>query len=95
MVLNPCIRRIREGLGWSAYKLAKEAGISRSRLKSIEQGSNMSLNTFVKILHALGVTEAVLTVTSRGFEISLDSRSRVRSVAETGASGKKGTRDRR
>ena len=61
MFLDPCIRRLRLSKGWSIYRLAKEAGISRSYLALIEEGGgNCSLETFAKLLGALGVQEAVL-----------------------------------
>lgn len=61
MLLDPCIRRLRQLKGWSVYRLAKEAGISRSYLALIEQGQgNCSLEIFGRLLGALGVQEAVL-----------------------------------
>ncbi|MBI4523308.1 MAG: helix-turn-helix transcriptional regulator [Deltaproteobacteria bacterium] len=71
MFLDPCIRRLRELKGWSVYRLAKEAGLSRSYLASIERGGNCSLETFAKLLGALGIQEAVLVRYGDGFRIAL------------------------
>lgn len=70
MLLDPCIRRLRQLKGWSAYRLAKEAGISRSYLALIEQGGgNCSLEIFGKLLGALGIQEAVLVRDGDGLRI--------------------------
>jgi len=76
MLLDPCIRRLRQLKGWSVYRLAKEAGISRSYLAVIEQGGgNCSLETFGKLLAALGVQEAVLVPSGDDLRIVLKKES--------------------
>lgn len=57
-ILGINIKRIREDKGLSAYKLAKEAGISQSTISQIESGDRKSLNssTVDKIAKALEVT---------------------------------------
>lgn len=76
MFLDPCIRRLRLSKGWSVYRLAKEAGISRSYLAVIEQGGgNCSLETFAKLLSALGVQEAVLVPSGDDLRIVLKKES--------------------
>ena len=57
-ILGINIKRIRESKGLSAYKLAKEAGISQSTISQIESGDRKSLNssTVDKIAKALEVT---------------------------------------
>lgn len=71
MILCGCIRRLRQSKGWSLYRLAKEAGVSRSYLAAVEHGENVSLRTLAKLLHALEVEEAVLTPSEGGFRMAL------------------------
>lgn len=54
------VRAAREALGWTVYRLAKEAGVDQSQLLRIERGDQgMSLETARKLARALGVSLAV------------------------------------
>lgn len=52
------LRKLRESKGWSQYRLAKEAGLSRPAITAIEDGINESprFSTVEKLADALGVT---------------------------------------
>jgi transcriptional regulator with XRE-family HTH domain len=55
------IIRLRKARKWTPYRLAKEAGISRSHVMAIEAGrTDPTVGTLTKIAKALGVSPAEL-----------------------------------
>ncbi len=50
------IRRKREQLGWSQYKLAKQAGITQSFMNEIESGKKSpSMEVFLRLCEVLDI----------------------------------------
>jgi transcriptional regulator with XRE-family HTH domain len=72
MFVNFCVKSLRKQKGWSVYRLAKEAGVSRSQVTNIENGKNTSMQTFMKILEALDVQDAQISRRSTGYGIFLN-----------------------
>ena len=55
---NPdAIIQARKKLGLEQYQLADKAGISRATLIKAEKGRSVNINTFLKILNALGTND--------------------------------------
>jgi transcriptional regulator with XRE-family HTH domain len=53
------LARLREARGWSAYRLAKEAGVTSGQLSHLESGRRgPTLETARKLARALGVSLA-------------------------------------
>jgi transcriptional regulator with XRE-family HTH domain len=56
------IKEIREGRGWTQYRLAKEAGVQPSTISQIESGTRKkpSIDVLEKVADALSVTVGTL-----------------------------------
>ena len=60
------VRGIREGLGWSQYRLAEETGMSKGMINFLEAGlRNFTLPTLERVAGALGTTAARLLTAPR------------------------------
>lgn len=54
------VRRAREALGWTVYRLAREAGVATSQLYRCESGeAGLTLETARRVCAALGVSLSV------------------------------------
>ena len=53
MQLHEGVKRARLDLGWSQARLATEAGVPRERVRSLEDGANITLSTLEKIITVL------------------------------------------
>ena len=49
----------RKSLGLKQGKFAKRVGVDKNTVKKLEESGNVSLKTFVKVLHALGKTDSL------------------------------------
>jgi transcriptional regulator with XRE-family HTH domain len=60
--LGPRVKRLRDRAGLTQGELAQKAGLDRSMISKIESGhrENVSRNTLVQLMEALGVTVDVL-----------------------------------
>lgn len=58
--LGELVRSERLWVGWDRMRLAKEAGIGRARLKKIEGGDIVILETAIHLLHVLEAGIGVL-----------------------------------
>jgi len=54
--LAASVRRLREGKGWSIYRLAKESGLRLQTIMMIEQGADAKWSSVVKLADALSAS---------------------------------------
>jgi transcriptional regulator with XRE-family HTH domain len=56
------LEKIRLGKNINQTQLAKEAGVSRRTITRLENGEGVSLDTFVRVLQALGIADRLDTL---------------------------------
>ncbi len=49
------IKAWREARGWTRYQLSKHSGVQEIRIKRIEEGAGLRLDTLNKLLNAMGL----------------------------------------
>lgn len=49
------IKAWREARGWTRYQLSKYSGVQEISIKKIEEGAGLRLDTFHKLLDAMGL----------------------------------------
>lgn len=62
------LARIRKAQGYSQARLAQEAGIGIATLKRIEGGRDSQLDTWLKLLKALGMAPAIDALLPENFK---------------------------
>ena len=60
--LGDRVRKVRKGKGLSQTELAERAGLSRPTVSTFERGNDVSVDSFLSILRALDLLEALSLV---------------------------------